>query len=75
MSETAVEELKNRFDKVYILFDNDSVGLEYGIKLAEQTGFINIVLPEFQGGKDISDMYKSLQDKELFKQTILTLFN
>lgn len=75
MSETAVEELKNRFDKVYILFDNDSVGLEDGIKLAEQTGFINIVLPEFQGGKDISDMYKSLQDKELFKQTILTLFN
>ena len=74
MSETAVEELKNRFDKVYILFDNDSVGLEDGIKLAEQTGFINIVLPEFQGGKDISDMYKSLQDKELFKQTILTLF-
>lgn len=75
MSETAVEELKNRFNKVYILFDNDSVGLEDGIKLAEQTGFINIVLPEFQGGKDISDMYKSLQDKELFKQTILTLFN
>lgn len=74
MSDTAINSLKERFNKVYILFDNDSVGLEDGIKLAEQTGFINIVLPEFQGGKDISDMYKSLQDKQVFKQTILTLF-
>lgn len=74
MSDTAINSLKERFNKVYILFDNDSVGLEDGIKLAEQTGFINVILPEFQGGKDISDMYKSLQDKQLFKQTILTLF-
>lgn len=74
MSSTAIEELKRRFKKVYILFDNDKEGIKDGIKLSESTGFINIVLPQFDGGKDVSDMYKSLQNKEEFKKQILTLF-
>ena len=60
ISDTAISELRRRFTKVYILFDNDDAGLSDGKKLAEQTGFINIILPPFDGGKDISDMYKSL---------------
>lgn len=74
MSNTAVNELKKRFNKVYICFDNDKAGLIDGEKLSKTTGFINIVLPEFDGGKDISDMYKTFNDKKLFKQTILNLF-
>jgi DNA primase len=58
---------------VFILFDNDSAGLEDGRKLAEQTGFINLVLPKFEGGKDVSDLYKTV-GKEKFVQTINTLF-
>ena len=38
------------------------------------TGFINIILPKFKGGKDISDLYKVLNNKEQFKQMILKLF-
>ena len=34
---------------------------------------VNISLPPFDGGKDISDLYKSLQDKTKFKQTLLKL--
>lgn len=75
MSETAVNELKRRYKKVYILFDNDEAGLMDGEKLSESTGFINIVLPQFEGGKDISDYYKVLNDKDKFKHNIITLFD
>ena len=74
MSNTAISELKRRFKNVYILFDNDKAGLEDGVKLSMQTGFTNIVLPKFEDGKDISDMYKSL-GKESFISTILSLFD
>lgn len=74
MSDTAVNELKRRFKKVYICLDNDKAGLEDAKSLASKTGFINVVLPQFEGGKDISDMYKALQNREKFRQTILNLF-
>lgn len=74
MSNTAINELKRRFKKVYILFDCDEAGLIDGEKLSKQTGFTNIVLPKFEGGKDVSDLYHSLQDKEKFQEIILQLF-
>ena len=75
MSETAVNELYRRFKKVYILFDNDEAGLLDGVKLAESTGFTNIVLPNINGAKDISDLYKTIQDPKQFYQIIMGLFN
>lgn len=74
MSDTAVNELKRRFKKVYILLDNDEPGTKDAEILASKTGFINVVLPQFEGGKDISDLYKVLGDKDKFKQTIIKLF-
>lgn len=74
MSNTAINELKRRFKKVFICLDNDKAGIEDAISLAKKTGFINVVLPQFNGGKDISDMYKIYQNKEKFKQTLLKLF-
>lgn len=66
MSKTAIENLKERFKKVFVLLDNDNVGLFDGKKLSEETGFTNLVLPQFEGGKDISDAYKVLgKDKWL----------
>jgi hypothetical protein len=75
MSNTAINELKRRFNKVYILLDNDPPGLEDAKNLASKTGFINVVLPPFNEGKDISDLYHSLHDKNKFKELILGLFN
>lgn len=75
ISQTVVEELKKRFKEVYILFDNDKEGLKDGTKLSEITGFTNIILPEFNYGKDVSDYYKYLNDPEVFKFNILQLFN
>lgn len=59
MSKTAIDELKRRYKKIYILLDNDITGLLDGVKLAEETGFINIILPQFEGGKDVSDLMKA----------------
>lgn len=74
MSTTAINELKRRYNHIYILFDNDLVGLNDGIRLASETGFTNIVLPEFVGGKDISDLYK-VKGKEEFLKIMNKLFN
>lgn len=73
MSETAIKELYRRYENIYIIFDNDVAGITDGHKLAQHTGFKNIILPPFNEGKDISDYYKSLQDKTIFKQTLLNL--
>lgn len=74
MSTTAINKLKNRYKNIYILFDNDNAGILDAKKLADFTGFKNITLPYFEGGKDISDLYKVLQDKNQFQTQILKLF-
>lgn len=74
ISTTAVNDLKRRFKEIYILLDNDTAGLKDGVSLAEATGFINLVLPQFEGGKDISDLYKA-KGKDGFLNIVLPLFN
>ena len=73
LSDTAVSELKRRFDKVFICFDVDNAGKTDAEKLAKKTGFINIV-PDLGKTKDLSDYWKSLENKENFKQ-LETLFH
>lgn len=73
MSDTAVNELKRRYMKVFISFDTDKAGLIDGKKLAKRTGFVNII-PNLGSCKDYSDYFKSLQDKTQFKQ-LKNLFN
>jgi 5S rRNA maturation endonuclease (ribonuclease M5) len=73
ISDTAISELKRRYKKVFICFDTDEAGIEDGKKLADRTGFTNII-PDLGNEKDLSDYYKSLEDKEQFKQ-LQTLFN
>lgn len=74
ISDTAIKALKERYKRIYICLDNDKWGIEDAVKLAERTGFTNIELPQFQGGKDISDAYKVLGE-EKFNETIVSLFN
>lgn len=74
MSNTAISELKRRYSHIYILLDNDEAGIIDGRKLSESTGFTNIVLPRVNDAKDISDLYKSLQDPGRFKDIVVPLF-
>lgn len=75
ISKTARNSLAERYQKVYILFDNDEVGLMDGEKLAAETGFTNIVLPKVEGTKDVSDVFHKWQDKTRFREYLLPLFN
>lgn len=75
ISKTACNSLKQRYGKIYIMFDNDEVGLKDGEKLAQETGFTNLVLPKIDGTKDISDVFHKWQDKERFRNLLLPLFN
>jgi hypothetical protein len=74
ISESAVNELRRRYKEIYILLDNDTAGLKDGVSLASSTGFINLILPQFEGGKDVSDLYK-VKGRDTFLKTILPLFN
>lgn len=67
ISNTAINELKRRYREIYILLDNDEAGLKDGLSLSASTGFINLVLPKFDGGKDISDAYKILGKDKWFE--------
>ena len=73
MSDTAIAELRKRFSKQYIILDNDKAGLSDAVKLAERTGFTNLVIPSFEGGKDLSDYFK-LFGKSHFVELIKNLF-
>lgn len=74
VSATAINELRRRYKEIYILLDRDEPGLKDAEKLASKTGFTNIILPDINGAKDISDLYHSLHNKELFKSIITGLF-
>lgn len=73
ISDRVIKELKERFKNQYILLDNDAPGIKDGVKLAELTGFTNLVLPQFEGGKDISDAFKAMGKTKFinFIKTIL----
>lgn len=57
MSETAINELKRRFNKVYVSYDGDKSGVDDAKKLCEKTKFINIPCPIIGKAKDWSDIF------------------
>ena len=73
MSDTAIKELKRRYKKVFISFDVDTPGKADAIKLAKETGFINVV-PDLGTEKDFSDAYKKY-GKEWFINNLENLFD
>ena len=73
ISNTACSVLKSRFKHIFICFDNDKTGLKDAEKLSKKTQFTNIIIPHFNGGKDISDYYKQF-GKESFKALFTKLF-
>lgn len=74
ISKTAQKSLRSRYKHIYILLDNDKPGLADAEKLAAETGFTNIILPEVEGAKDISDIYHKWQDPMKFTEFINKLF-
>jgi hypothetical protein len=59
-----VEELRFRFDNIYLLYDNDydkstNWGQKYAKELTEEHGFINLMIPDKYKSKDYSDLIKN----------------
>lgn len=72
-----IKELKSRFNRVYVLYDNDytkegNPGQTMANKLCKEYDLINLCLPSKYGCKDSSDLYKTL-GKEQFIPIIQTL--
>lgn len=62
--QSVVDELKTRFDYIFLLYDNDfdknvNYGRAYGEKLSEMFNLPQLELPENFGEKDYSDLVKS----------------
>lgn len=67
--------LKKKFPNTmfFVCFDNDEAGKMFSENLCEKHGVPNIIIPDFEGGKDISDMFKVLGKKEFVKRLSLTI--
>ena len=73
LSQSAIDVLKSRFKDIVICFDNDEPGIVDSEKLHQATGFDQIILPKGHG-KDISDIYKDINDPEGFRKFLIPLF-
>lgn len=69
---TVVEELKARFDKVYVLYDSDEAGRKFSRRLCNKHYLYNIEIPEFLEAKDPSDLYKKY-GKEIYMEVLKNL--
>lgn len=72
ISDTVISNLKSRYNKIYVSFDTDDPGLNNTKRLCERTGFIEFI-PNLGVCKDYSDYYKSLENKEVFKNLFIDL--
>ena len=75
--ESVVNELKSRFKHVFVLYDNDfnsdkNRGRIAGKKLCDETGFLQIEIPDGCGVKDPSD-YRHQYGEEATRELIIRL--
>jgi phage/plasmid primase-like uncharacterized protein len=75
--ESVVNELKGRFKEIFVMYDNDfdndkNPGRSAGQKLCDQTGFLQIEIPDEFEVKDPSD-YAHVFNREDLRNLILRL--
>lgn len=70
-----IKVLKERFNNIFVLYDNDNTGITQSDKICSGFGLRNIVLPKIKNnGKDISDFFKEGHSlKELNELIIASL--
>lgn len=77
--EHVVQQLKDRYNKVYVLYDNDfqseeNHGRMYGKMIAEKFNVTQIEIPEKWESKDPSDLVKN-HGREVLREVIYKLVN
>jgi hypothetical protein len=69
-----IEQLKSRFNNIYLLYDNDTTGNKYSDIISNMYNLKKIEIPKEYEAKDPSDLYKK-HNKSIFKETIYNLIN
>lgn len=72
-----VEELKNRFEYIYLLYDNDydkeiNWGRKFGQNLSDEYDFFQIEIPDNFKSKDFSDLVLN-HGRDKAKEILITL--
>ena len=67
-----VQQLKDRFKKIFVLYDNDfnkeeNYGRELGKEIAQEFDLIQIEIPDKYKSKDPSDLFKNCNKKTLIE--------
>jgi len=73
IKESVLQEYKDRFKKIYVLFDNDSAGITLAFRYKSLFNIPILVIPSKYGCKDFSDLVKKYgveESKEIFKELI-----
>ena len=61
--EKVINELKHRFKKIYVLYDNDEAGIINSKKICDKYDLENIMIPLEESSKDPSDLYKNTGER------------
>jgi 5S rRNA maturation endonuclease (ribonuclease M5) len=60
INEDLLEQLKQRFKSIYILYDNDEAGIRLSAILCDKYKLTNIILPKIDKAKDIAEFCQRL---------------
>lgn len=52
-----VAQIKAAASRVFVCYDRDTAGESGSARIAQETGFVRILLPDMENGKDISDYF------------------
>lgn len=63
-SEDIMNELKSRFKRIIILYDQDDAGIRGAKKINQKYGTNSILIPLLYKAKDISDLYKNYEKEK-----------
>lgn len=73
ISDDLYNELKKRFNNLYLLYDSDESGIKAAEKIKETHNDLNILtLPKIGTAKDVSDLIKVYSDDLFFLKNLLT---
>lgn len=78
VSDKILEDLRNRFKYVVLLYDNDLTGVHFANKIRKQYNLRVAIIPRKYEAKDISDFYKKYGRKktiEVIKEYLISIKN
>lgn len=76
--EHVIKQLKKRFKRIVVLYDNDEAGLAYASKLSTRYNLESTIIPLSSGEKDTSDYFKKygeIKTKQMLSEILVSQSN